>query len=236
MLKGGRVPDIFVAASREENKKEVTNLPEADRRKNVAENAIKKIDTQLVRKTKNPLASFISFPSKVHFETQQREEPIVLLLRRHWITNISWILLVVLMILGPLIISFLPIVDFLPSRFFIFFTILWYLLTLTFTLEKFISWFFNIFLITDERVVDVDFYSLTYKQISDAGLDKIQDITYRTGGVVGSIINFGDILFQTAGNQPNIEFEKVPRPAQVVSILNELIVQEQQDMLNGKAR
>ena len=102
--------------------------------------------------------------------------------------------------------------------------------------EKFLGWFFNVYIITDERVIDVDFYSLLYKQISDAGLDKIQDMTYRTNGIAGSVINYGDILIQTAGEQPNLEFEAVPRPAEVVKILNELITQEEQDMLDGRAR
>ena len=103
-------------------------------------------------------------------------------------------------------------------------------------MENFLGWFFNVYLVTDERVVDVDFYSLLYKQISDAGLEKIQDITYRVKGLAGSLINYGDILIQTAGEQPNIEFEAVPQPAEVVKILNELITQEEQDMLEGRAR
>ncbi len=189
-----------------------------------------------VIRPRNPLAAFAAFPAKVAFETQEKNEPVVLLLRRHWIVNLPWMSLGVLMIFTPLASLFIPIISFLPPRFQLVFMILWYLLTLAFIFEKFLGWFFNVFIVTDERVIDVDFYSLTYKEISEAGLDKIQDITYRVGGVIRSIFDFGTVAIQTAGEVPNIEFEDVPYPAQVVRILNELIVQEEQEMLDGRAR
>jgi uncharacterized membrane protein YdbT with pleckstrin-like domain len=227
------MPDIFVAARA---KKSSPFILESNNRRDNAISALSKIDHKLVKHKKSFLSAFLALPSKARFETQQLDEPIILVLRRHWITNIPWIIGVIVMILVPFVPIFSPIISYMPLRFQWFFVILWYLLTTSFLLEKFLSWFFNIYIITDERVVDVDFYSLIYKQISDAGLDKIQDVTYRTGGFLGTIINYGDILIQTAGTQENIQFEKVPQPAKVVSILNELIYQEQQDMLDGKAR
>jgi len=232
------LPDIFVAASSSKKKKPVQKKEEkskAAERKKAVVAVVRQLDKNLA-KVGHHLSTFATFPDGVAFETQQLEEPIVLLLRRHWITNLPWICLTILMIVAPLLLRFTQMLIFFPANFQIIFVVLWYLLTLSFVFEKFLGWFFNVYIITDERVVDVDFYSLTYKQISDAGLNKIQDITYRTRGVVGSIINYGHILIQTAGNQPNIQFEDVPRPAEVVRILNELITQEEQDMLDGRAR
>ncbi len=227
------MPDIFVAARA---KKKQPEFSVKNDRKDAAIAALTKIDHQLVKNKKGILSAFMALPPKVRFETQQKDEPVILILRRHWVTNIGWMTIVLAMIIVPFIPIFNSVLDYIPLRFQWFFTILWYLLTLSFLLEKFLGWFFNIYIITDERVVDVDFYSLIYKQISDAGLDKIQDVTYRTGGFLGTVINYGDILIQTAGAQDNIEFEKVPQPAKIVSILNELIYQEQQDMLDGRAR
>lgn len=230
------MPDIFVAASHNRKKKEVKKaVAGRPNRHETAVAVVKALDHRLAQPGHH-LATFATFPRSVTFETQQKEEPIVLLLRRHWLTNVGWLMLAGLMVLAPLFLNIVPLLNNFPANFQIIFIILWYLLTLSFVFEKFLGWFFDIYLVTDERVVDVLFYSMTFKQIADAGLGKIQDITYRVSGVSGSIFNYGDILIQTAGEQPNIEFKSVPRPADVVKILNELITQEEQDMLDGRAR
>ncbi|MEK7556561.1 MAG: hypothetical protein AAB538_01140, partial [Patescibacteria group bacterium] len=53
------------------------------------------------RPTKNPLSAFVVRPKKVTFETQEREEYVLLLLRRHFITNVPWIVMVMVMMLVP---------------------------------------------------------------------------------------------------------------------------------------
>jgi len=125
---------------------------------------------------------------------------------------------------------------FMPARFQLITVIIWYLLIIAFLFEKFLSWFFNVYIITDERIIDVDFTSLTYRRISDAQIEKIQDITYKTGGLLRAVFDYGDVFIQTAGHQPEIDFESVPKPHQVVRILNQLIIQEQQEKIEGRVR
>lgn len=211
------MPDIFIAPKKESQK------PGINHRQQKALASLTVLSPHLARLTKNPLASFATFPDGVKFETQEKDEPIILLLRPHWIMNVPWILAAVLLILGPAILPLTPLMDLLPLRFKIVLIVLWYLLVLSYLFERFISWFFNIFLVTDKRVVDVDFYSFTYKQVSEAALDKIVDISYKTGGLTGSVFNLGDVFIQTAGEKPNIEFEKVPHPDKVVKVIRGLI-------------
>jgi DNA integrity scanning protein DisA with diadenylate cyclase activity len=71
-------------------------------------------------------------------------------------------------------------------------------------------------------VVDIDFIHLLYKEFSEARLNKIQDITYKTGGILATLFNYGNVLIQTAGELPNFEFELVPHPDQVVQIIGEI--------------
>ena len=52
---------------------------------------------------------------------------------------------------------------------------------------------FNVYIVTDERIIDIDFYNLIYKEVSDANIDKIQDVTYKMGGVVRTLFNYGDV-------------------------------------------
>ena len=104
-----------------------------------------------------------------------------------------------------------------------------------YALESFLTWFFNVFIVTDERLIDVDFLSLIYKNITAAKLDNIEDITAETGGAIRSIFNFGTVKVQTAGSQPEIEFEDVPQPAKVTRLLNELLLEEEREKIEGRA-
>jgi uncharacterized membrane protein YdbT with pleckstrin-like domain len=214
------MPDIYVASPK----------------KRIDQEAKEIINSIGDKEGKNPVASFVPLPQKVKFETQEKEEKIVLLLRRHWITNAGWILTGILMIFAPAICRVVPLIAFLPDRFKIIVLVIWYLLVLAFIFENFLIWFFNVYIITDERIVDVDFYSLAYRRISDAQIERIQDITYRTGGFLKSVFDYGDIFIQTAGGKAELEFESVPKPDKVVRVLNQLIVQEQKEKLEGRIR
>lgn len=214
------MPDIYIASPRKRINAEARKI-------------IKEVGE---KKTKNPLAAFVALPSKINFETQDEEEKIILFLRRHWATNIFWILISFLMIIAPLILKIIPLLGFLPLRFKIIAIMLWYLIILAFVFEQFLTWFFNVYIITDERIIDVDFVSLTYRRITDAQIERIQDITYKTGGLLRSIFDYGDIYVQTAGEQREIEFNSVPKPDKVVKVLGQLIIQEQQEKIEGRVR
>ena len=185
----------------------------------------------------NPLSSFYYHPDRVSFETQEGEEKVILLLRRHIVTNVPWIIGAVLMIIAPIVIlPFIPILSFLPSNYQIVAVLGWYLVTTAFILENFLSWFFNVNLITDERIVDIDFHNLIYKEVSDAKIDKIQDTTYNMGGVARTMFNYGDVFIQTAAEVPTFEYLAVPQPDKVVKILKDLMQQEEQEKIEGRVR
>lgn len=214
------MPDVFVAKNKEKEPKQEKKVTEAFFRK----------------RTTNPLAAFVVRPKGINFENQEKGEKIILILRRHWLTNLPWLLITGLMILAPIILRYFPLLDFLPPRFQVVSVFIWYLLTLAFVFEQFLSWFFNVNIVTDERIVDMDFYSLIYKEISHCKIDRVQDVTYKMGGVIRTLFNYGDVLIQTAADRPVFEFQAVPRPALVVKKLNDLIVEEEKEKLEGRLR
>lgn len=184
----------------------------------------------------NPLWAFIPHPKNLKFETMENEEEIILFLRKHWITNVPWLFIGLIMIMAPFFVSKINIFDGVPDNFLFIFTLIWYLITTAYLLESFLTWFFNVYIVTDERIIDVDFHNLIYKEVSDANIDKIQDVTYKMGGVVRTIFNYGDIVLQTASEIPNFEFEAVPKPSRVVKVLQDLRIEEQQEAIEGRVR
>ena len=114
----------------------------------------KKKKEKAVKQSHSPLAAFVVNPPDIRFETQERKERIILLLRRHWITNLRWIFLTLFMILAPFFLRFFPLLEFLPLRYQLVTIILWYLLTLAFILENFLSWYFNVNIVISKFSAD----------------------------------------------------------------------------------
>ncbi len=185
----------------------------------------------IVGKTYNPLSSYQVRPKAVRFETQFKGEEIFLLLRRHMITNIGWFLLTAILIFAPSMILTIPFLDLVPNRFVVIFFLMWYMFVFAYFFESFLTWYFHVFIITDRRVVDVDFYNLAYKEISEAKIKNIVDVTLVMGGPIQTIFNFGRIQIQTAGQVPEIEFEHVPQPVMVMKLLKNLHLAKKQGKL-----
>lgn len=185
--------------------------------------------------TTGAFRSFAVCPPDLKFETQETDEKIILFLRQHPIVNLGWILLAIGMLFLPTLWDFLP-VTWLPARFQLMTIIGWYLLVLAFVLERFLGWYFNVYIVTDERIVDIDFEGLAYRNLSIAQLGHIEDVTFRQAGTMGAIFNYGDVFIQTAAEQREFDFGRVPQPARVVEILYMLQQEEQLEALEGRIK
>lgn len=173
------------------------------------------------------LSAYLLRPDHVRFDTQAEQEQIILLLRKHWVTNLSWLLVTFILVVSPsLIFPFLMLrvdLPIFPANLLLVLTILWYLFTFGFAFVNFITWYFNVYIVTNERVIDVDFYQLLYKKLASTRISRVQDVTYKLGGVIRSLFNFGDVFIQTAGTEENFSFEAVPHPETVVRQLSDLM-------------
>jgi membrane protein YdbS with pleckstrin-like domain len=186
--------------------------------------------------THNPLSAFCYYPDRMSFVNRDPEEKIVLLLRKHPITNLGWILTAFIMLVAPGFVSVFEFFEVLPFSFQIVLVLFWYLLTTAFIFEEFLSWFFHVNIITDERIIEVDFINLIYREITDANIDQIQDVTVEVGGAARTFFNYGNVVIQTAAVIPRIEFEAVPQPDRVAKVLRELRIEEEVEKLEGRVR
>ncbi len=175
------------------------------------------------------LSALLQNPPQTHFESQEKGEEIVFLLRRHWVTNVGWLLRSLLLLFVPLVVVFLfreESLTFLaawPVNFEVLVLLLWYLLVLGYTLEAFLTWYFNVYIVTSRRVVDIDFWGLFYKNVSETPISNVQDVTYTMSGVVQTVFNYGTICIQTAAEQREFEFEDIPNPGYVHDRLTDLV-------------
>lgn len=187
--------------------------------------------------SKNPFDAFAPKPLMIYaFDSQLDGENVLLLLRRHPITQITKFLTVILMLIVPFFFNQISFYYLLEGNFQTAILLLWYLIIVGYSLESFLTWFYNVYIITDERIIDIDFLSLIYRNVSAAKIDKIEDITAVTSGVAQSIFDYGTIHIQTAAEKTEFEFEDVPHPTRVTQFLNEMLVEEEKEKIEGRVK
>ena len=116
----------------------------------------------------------------------------------------------------------IPLINTLPGNYQFVLTLAWYLIAIAYSFEKFLGWYFDVYIITNHRVIDIDFINLLTKKFSEADLNRIQDVTSEVSGVSQTMFNYGNVLIQTAAEINEIHFEKVPHPDRIVRILQDL--------------
>jgi membrane protein YdbS with pleckstrin-like domain len=251
-------PDIFIAKNKKKPEDSPQSAKKADEpvvlksepvkdkikeglKKESSETILAKIQAEINHILKDKpqngfTASFLGKPPTIRFETQDKEEKIIALLRQHWVVNVGWILLAFVLVLVMPFLKYLPVVSWLPANYQLILALTYFLFIYYFVTERLLKWFYNVYIITDERFVDVDFVSLLYKRISGAKIDSIQDVTYDMSGLVEAFFNYGTVRIQTASEIPTFEFENVPKPQAIVSLLNQLMMEEELEKIEGRIR
>ncbi|MDO8582910.1 MAG: hypothetical protein Q7R51_00070 [bacterium] len=168
------------------------------------------------------LSAFCQNPKGVSFQTQKPEESIILFLRSHFITNISWIIIsVILVILPPIIIMFLPNFH-IALNFAAVFVLFYYLMVFSYVFLSFLNWFYNVFIVTSERIVDIDYSDIVVHNIAVTNLSHVEDVNYTQSGFIPTFFDYGHLFVQTAGNEKNFEAYSIPKPREATHIIGDL--------------
>lgn len=110
--------------------------------------------------------------------------------------------------------SFYPLII-LAVHAFILFSWLFFFLSLT-------DYVLDVWYITNKRIIDIQQEGFFSRKISEQYLNRIQDVTSETVGVLPTIFRYGDVRVQTAGEQEHFLFHEVPEPEQVRQLIMEL--------------
>jgi uncharacterized membrane protein YdbT with pleckstrin-like domain len=157
------------------------------------------------------------------FVKQKSNEQIEYVLHRHPVTFLPEILLIVIMISIPFTIRFI-INSMFPSlitpgtpvwAILVLFFSGYVLVTLTFFYTQFVNFFLDFWVVTNDRIIDVEQKNLFARTISELGLVNIQDVTTEVHGFFATLFDYGDVIIKTASDNQNIIFENVPHPNKI---------------------
>lgn len=166
-------------------------------------------------------------PRHVTFATQNKGEYVYLLVRRHWITNIGWIIRNTFTSLIPpitlFLLSYFDIdISFIEDKTLFLILLAYYSIVITNFFAAFFDWYFDPYILTNERIVSYDFKPFTSYTIREATLDNIEDVREQSIGPIASIFSYGAIRILTASEEGEILFQAVPQPTQVRDIIADL--------------
>jgi membrane protein YdbS with pleckstrin-like domain len=169
----------------------------------------------------NAMYAFNLYP-RMEFENQWKNENIILVLRASPFTLIPWILNAVLFFFLLIVLNFFfP--AFLTVTQILFLDVFAIVGITSYVWVNFLIWYFNVGIVTNVRVIDIDFHGILFREFTQAELKQITDVTARTIGFAQSFFNFGNVYIKTEGFQQNIEFLNTPKANKVVDIINRLL-------------
>jgi membrane protein YdbS with pleckstrin-like domain len=87
---------------------------------------------------------------------------------------------------------------------------IYYLSILLFFYAQFITYYLDVWVVTNDRIIDVEQLGLFSRTISEVDLFRIQDVTSDIHGVFATFFNYGNVAIKTASVNVNIVAKNVP--------------------------
>ncbi len=126
-------------------------------------------------------------------------------------------------IVKGLVFLILPILAFIFFSNQIILTIAAFLVILFFiyVLYYFLIWFYDVYIITNRRIICVNRHSLFSRDFSETDLDKVQDVTYSIKGVFATIFKYGTVNIRTSTGV-TLELSDLSDPDEVQEMIKNL--------------
>lgn len=79
--------------------------------------------------------------------------------------------------------------------------------------------YLNVHVVTDKRILDIDQTGLFSQTLAEITFDSIEDVSSSVNGFFGTLLNYGTVEVQTAGEKENIVLENIPGPHAVEKLI-----------------
>ncbi|MBP9731969.1 MAG: PH domain-containing protein [Candidatus Magasanikbacteria bacterium] len=167
------------------------------------------------------------------FIKQKSYERIIHVLRRHPITFVPTIMLFIALFAIPVVLYLIAAKNFpdVVTNAQIYPLLVlggstYYLSIYLFFYAHFIDYYLDIWIVTNDRVIDNEQHGLFHRTTTELELYNIQDVTSQVTGIVGTFFKFGNVTLKTSSVNTNIVFRDVPHPE---NIRKELIILADED-------
>jgi len=167
--------------------------------------------------------------AKKLFPSQNANEKVILVLRRHWFVFFKFILLYFLIGLIPVILYIINqslnlniFVTEISHAIFVLVISAFYLFWWLLAFRQFLDYWLDVWIVTDQRIVNISQKGLFFRTISQLKLFRIQDVTADVRGLLKTILHYGNVYIQTAGTYERFIFEDISHPYRVTRKIMQL--------------
>ncbi len=172
---------------------------------------------------------------EINFPGQHNDEQIILFLRRHWFIFFAHLLSILAGIAG-LILAYFFFIFFDPSfsqseyySLLLFGESLGTLFIWNLFFILWLDYYLDAWIVTNERIININQKGFFNRDISELKLTKIQDVTSEISGFIPTLLNYGNIHVQTAGEKERFVFYQIPDPNKVKNVIVQLQEKEQRE-------
>jgi len=99
------------------------------------------------------------------------------------------------------------------------------LLVWLFAFLEFTDYYLDIWIVTNERIINIEQKGLFTRVASELHLSSIEDATSEVKGMIHTFLDYGNVQIQTAGEKTRFTFKNVPHPElvkqSVIQLINE---------------
>ncbi|MBI2035236.1 MAG: PH domain-containing protein [Candidatus Liptonbacteria bacterium] len=85
-----------------------------------------------------------------------------------------------------------------------------------------LDYFLDMWVVTDRRLILIELKGLFSRETSSINYSNIQDVSVTVSGIVPTLLNYGDLQIQTAGEFKKFIFKDVPKPYELKDKILEL--------------
>ncbi len=170
--------------------------------------------------------NFKIFPKDVKFVRKDKDEEVILVVRKHWIAYVTHIALACFVPLVPMIILILASnssTNFGKTSTYIGLFVATLIISVNIIVTALVQWYYNVSIITDKRIVSLDMVNVFQHTYTEILWRKIQDVSHDSVGPLSSIFDIGNIYIDTAGEGIDLTLKFVPRPRDVQDVIDNLV-------------
>jgi len=147
------------------------------------------------------------------------DEGVIRIIRQSWLKLAFNLILPVLLIMLPFFFLY-PLFSFGNKGILVFSLTL--VVGILLLLRNIIIWSWRTFIITNQRIIDIDQQGIFKKTVSDIPLAKIQDVYYQIKGIWQTLTRIGDINVILLDNKTKIEIKNIPKPHKTQQLILQL--------------
>ncbi len=166
--------------------------------------------------------------NQFHFKGQKDGEEILTVVHRHWfdiLSQFSIIFIMLILLFGGLAFAS-PLVaasnGSLSPGLFLFMAQVFFICIWLFFFIIWIDYYFDVWIVTNQRIVNIEQKGLFSRDVSELELEHVQDITVEVLGIIPTFLNYGDLYVQTAGETERFIFKHVPNPYAIKDLIMNL--------------